>query len=132
MEPISVLLVDDHATFRDIAARFLQAQSDGEVAVVGSAGSGEEALVEGPRLRPQVILLDLRMPRLGGLDVLPALRLLLPEAVIIVLSVIESPEYRQAALDAGADDFVSKTAMTTDLLPAIRRATPAGKGSGHR
>ena len=120
MPQITVLLVDDNPTFLRIASRFLERQN--EVVVAGTAGGGEEALLQARALRPQVILLDLAMPDLPGLDAIPRLRVILPEAHIIALTLLDSEGYRQAALAAGAEDFVSKTVMNTDLLPAIRRA----------
>lgn len=125
MTPISVLLVDDNPTFRRIATRFLEESSGHEVAVVGSAAGGEEALVEAARLRPHVVLMDLRMPGVGGLDTIPRLKGVLPEAAIVVLTLYDTEGYRQASLQVGADEFVCKARMHSDLLPAIRRAAEA-------
>jgi len=119
IDPISVLLVDDNDTFRHIATRFLQQL--GGVSVVGTAAGGMEALERVQNLRPQVILLDLAMPDLPGLEAIPRLRAALPEAGIIVLTMLDTIGYRQAALAAGADDFVPKVTMSTSLLGAIRR-----------
>lgn len=74
MGPISVLVVDDNPTFRRAVTRFLEEDCQGEVVVVGAVGKGEEALAQAQRLQPQVILLDLRMPGLSGLEVIPLLR----------------------------------------------------------
>jgi two-component system nitrate/nitrite response regulator NarL len=119
MDAISVLLVDDNPTFLRIATHFLQEHD--EIVVVGVARGGEEALANVQDLRPQVILIDLIMPGLTGLETIPRLRNALPEVGIIALTVLDNDGYRQAALAAGANDFVSKAAMSTDLLPAIRR-----------
>ncbi len=116
---ISVLLVDDNATFRQIAARFLQAFDD--VTVVGTAAGGAEALTQAQALRPQVILLDLLMPDVPGLEAIPRLRAALPDVGIIALTLHDADGYRRAALAAGADDFVTKADMSAHLLPAIRR-----------
>ena len=121
MRPVSVLLVDDKSTFLGIATRFLQEEHRDEVAVVGVADGGEEALVEAQLLQPQVILIDLNMPGVSGLEAIPRLREALPDAGIIALTLLDAEVYRQAALAAGADDFVSKVKMVADLLPAIRR-----------
>jgi len=121
MDPVSVLLVDDSPIFLRFATRFLEESDHGEVVVVGAARGGVEALAEARRLRPQVILLDLRMPGISGLDALPLLRDALPEAGIIAVSLFDAGVYRRAALAAGADDFVSKETLGADLLPAIRR-----------
>jgi DNA-binding NarL/FixJ family response regulator len=123
MDRISLLLVDDNPTFLEMATRFLQGHED--LAVVGTARGGEEALKQARDLHPDVVLLDLAMPKLNGLGVIPHLRSTLPDMGIIVLTLLDASAYRQAALDAGADDFVSKTALVADLLPAIRRVAEA-------
>lgn len=128
MGPISVLLVDDNLTFLGILRRFLQEGHQNEVMVIGTAGGGAEGLAQARSLRPQMILLDLRMPGLCGLETIPLLRSMLPDVGIIALTLLESNGYREAALAAGADDFVSKFAVNTELLPAIRRVARS-KGS---
>ena len=119
MAPISVLLVDDNPTFLRILKRFL-GEEEG-LLVVGTAESGEEALKKTRELQPQVILLDLAMPGMGGLNTIPRLRGVLPGVGIIVLTVLDANGYREAALAAGADDFVAKADLSTDLVPAIHR-----------
>ncbi len=121
MKPVTVLLVDDNSIFLRTLTRFLEEEGRDEVVVIGVAGSGEEALTQARDLRPQAILLDLRMPGMSGLEALPLLRKALPETAIIVLSIMDPDAYRGPALAAGADDFVCKAALDTDLLPAIRR-----------
>jgi two-component system invasion response regulator UvrY len=116
---VCVLLVDDHEPFLRAAADFLQRQH--ELAVVGLLHGGEEALAQAQSLRPQVILIDLNMPGLNGLETISRMRVMLPEVGIIALTLLDPKVYRQAALAAGADDFVAKANLTTDLLPAIRR-----------
>jgi two-component system response regulator NreC len=116
---VCVLLVDDHEPFLRAAADFLQRHH--ELAVVGVLRGGEEALAQAQDLRPHVILIDLNMPGLNGLETISRLRVMLPEVGIIALTLLDPNAYRQAALAAGADDFVSKANLTTDLLPAIRR-----------
>ena len=125
MNPISVMLVDDSLFFLNVATQFLQAQDD--LTVVGATEGGQEALARAPRLHPDVVLVDLTMPDLPGLEVIPRLRTMLPAMGIIVLTSHEAEGYRQAALTAGADDFVSKGEMGTRLLPAIRRVAQADR-----
>ena len=115
---ISVLLVDDSSTFLRIAERFLGESS--EVRVVGAALGGLQALPLARDLQPEVIVVDLQMPDLNGLDLIPQLRTALPEARIIALTFHDDRFHRDAALRAGADDFVAKGNMGNDLLPAIR------------
>lgn len=119
MKPISVLLVDDNPAFLHLITRFLQEYDD--VAVVGAAGGGEEALALAQDLQPDMVLIDLAMPGLSGLAAIPRLRAMLPEVGIIALTVLNTNSYWEAALAAGANDFVAKASLNTDLLPAIRR-----------
>ena len=124
MNPISVLLVDDNLTFLRIATRFLDAHDD--VTVVGAVCEGEEALTQVQDLEPDIVLIDTAMPNLiGELSFISRLRAALPSVGIIALTLIGTDGYRQAALEAGVDEFVPKAAMGTDLLSAIRRIRPA-------
>ena len=120
-QPTTLLLVDDNPTFLRILKSYLDENYLEEVLVVGTASDGNEALAKATELRPDVILLDLAMPGLTGLNAIPHLRRLMPEVGIIVLTVLSANGYREAAIAAGADEFVPKANLNTDLLPAIRR-----------
>jgi DNA-binding NarL/FixJ family response regulator len=91
--------------------------------VVGLATDDSELLAKAQALRPRIVVLNLRMALLSSLNVIPALRKVVPNIRAIFLTLLESEGYRQAALATGADDFVSKLHLFTDLLPAIRRVT---------
>ena len=130
MGSISMLLVDDNATFLRILARFLQEQSQADIVVVGSVVRGRDAVAQALVRQPQVILLDLDMPDLSGLEMLPQLRERMPEVIIIALTLLDPASYRQAALAAGADEYVSKASLEADLLPAIRRLASARRYPG--
>lgn len=120
MKPISVLLVDDNPKFLHFATRFLEAHDD--VVVIGTATGCDEAITQAEELRPQVMLLDLAIPDLSSsLEAIPRLRRMLPEMGIIAVTLFDTDGYRQAALKAGADDFIPKRTIDTDLLPAIWR-----------
>jgi DNA-binding NarL/FixJ family response regulator len=121
----SILLVDDNPTFLHILTRFLHEYNQGEVVVVGTAGGGEQALVQARELRPDIVLIDLAMPDLPGLEAIPRLRQALPEMGIIALTMLGPNGYREAALAAGANEFVSKTTLSIDLPPALRRVARA-------
>ena len=121
---VFVLLSDEQDSFLRAATDFLQ--RDDELIVIGSACEGAEALVQAQNLRPRVVLLDPSLTGGGGLEIIRHWRNLLPDARIIVLTLMDSSTYRLASLAAGADDFVSKATMVTDLLPAIRRVIEAG------
>jgi DNA-binding NarL/FixJ family response regulator len=119
MSAVSVLLVDDNPIFLHCAKRFLQKRRD--VIVVGTVSGGKWAVDLAQNLKPDVALIDLSMSDLPGLELIPLLRAALPEIGIIALTLLDTDDYRQAALAAGADGFVSKNTMNTDLMPAIQR-----------
>jgi len=114
------LLIDENPLFLRAATNFLQRQK--KLVVLRTAAGVEAALVGARDFRPTVIVLDPSAFRLDGLGIIPRLRTVLPEVWIVVLALIDSATYREAALAVGADCFVSKSDMVTDLLPAIRRA----------
>jgi DNA-binding NarL/FixJ family response regulator len=123
MLPIRILIADDHLTFLNIATRYL-GQQDG-LMVVGTATDGLQLLALARQLKPQAALLDLAMPALPGLVAIARLRAEQPAVAIIALTLLDTKEYRQASLAAGADEFVPKARMTDDLPSAIRRAVRA-------
>ena len=94
----------------------------GEYLVVGSVGDGRELLAEAERLHPDVIVLDITMPRLDGIEAARQLRRSQPPARLVFLTVYEDADYVRAALDAGGLGYVVKTRLASDLLPAIRAA----------
>src|ERR1700730_17649405 len=111
--PIRVFLADDNALFRDGLAQLLN--SDGRFEVVGQASTGEEAFGRGGERRPDLILMDLRMPGMSGVEAIRRIRAADREVPIGVLTIFESPEYVQSALDAGASRYVAKDATPADL-----------------
>jgi len=113
-----VLLADDHAILRSGLRLLLTSQN--EFDVVGEASSGTEALTLAGQLQPDLILLDLSMPALGGLDTLPALRKLVPSARILILTMHDDPQYLRQALKHGASGYVLKKAADSELLSAMR------------
>jgi two-component system nitrate/nitrite response regulator NarL len=119
VEPISVMLVDDNPTFLGIVTRFLQ-QYD-EIDVLEGVNGGAEAVTVAHRLRPDVVLIDLAMPKVSGMEAILRLRAAWPKMGIIALTLLDTNGYRQAALTAGADDFVAKDNLNAALMPAIRR-----------
>src|SRR5260370_6079688 len=116
MMSIKVLLVDDNALFRDGIMQMLHA--DGRFEVVGHASHGAEAVTAAGRLHPDLILMDLRMPGMGGLEAIRAIRAQGPEVPIGVLTMFESPDYVQSALKAGASGYVAKDATPADFCEA--------------
>jgi DNA-binding NarL/FixJ family response regulator len=113
-----VLLADDHPATLTLTADALA----GEYLVVGSVGDGRELLAEAERLRPDVIVLDITMPRLDGIEAARQLRRSERPARLVFLTVHEDADYARAALDAGGLGFVVKSRLASDLLPAIQEA----------
>jgi len=118
VNPITVMLVDDNPIFLKAATQFLEAHK--YISVIGTANGGEEALAQVRSLEPQIVLIDLAMPGLPGLEAIPRLRSLMPRAGIIALTVMNADSFRHAALKAGANAFIAKASMRTDLIPAIQ------------
>jgi two-component system, NarL family, response regulator LiaR len=117
---IRVLIADDHAVVRQGLRTFLDLQEDVEVA--GEAADGEAAVAEARRFAPDVVLLDLAMPRLYGVAALPRLREAAPGARVIVLTSFGEDERLFAALRAGAAGFLLKDSQPAELVRAIRSA----------
>ncbi len=126
--PLSVLVVDDNPHFLRVLSRFLTVHGAGELHVVGAVEGGRDAVAEAARLRPDLIVVDLNMPDVPGLQILPQLRRLLPDVRLIALSLTDPDEYRAHAVAAGADLFVSKVNLEYDLMPAIQHWLHAGSG----
>jgi DNA-binding NarL/FixJ family response regulator len=132
MEPIPVFLIDSNTTFLRIATRLLLEYYQQHMHVVGSTAQYDEALQQAATLKPRVILLGVGQHSLESLQHIPRLREILPRICIIVLGSLDIDIYRQAALDAGADDFVPKAAINHALLPAIQQCTNRGQSSRER
>ena len=122
---ISVLLVDDHELFR-AGLRSRLEQEDG-LAPVGEAGTVEQAVVKARALQPDLVLLDLLMPRKSGYEAIPALKHVSPKSRILVISSQASPSSVRQALGAGAAGYLPKRASDQELVAAIRRVA-AGDG----
>ncbi|MEJ5311352.1 MAG: response regulator transcription factor [Anaerolineae bacterium] len=120
MQPIRVLVVDDSAHFRGHLNTFLNAEPD--IVVIGEAGNGQDAVTQAAQLKPDVVLMDVRMPDLNGLEATRLLRAVHPDARVIMLSRYDVQEYRDEAVASGANGYVVKRALFTELLPAIRGA----------
>ena len=120
MKKIRILIADDHAIVRDGLRQLLNSQADMEV--TGEAEDGREALKKVKTLRPDVILLDIAMPRLSGLEVITLIREASTETQVVVLSMHAKETYVQQALASGAMGYVLKASPSTDILEAIRTA----------
>lgn len=117
---ISVLLVDDHTLFRSGIRSLLQRHP--EFNVVGEAADGFEGIKRALQLQPQVVLLDLNMPGMSGVETLQLMRQDCPDTAIVMLTVSEDAEDLSVALKAGASGYLLKNIDTDYLTRAIRRA----------
>ena len=118
--PIRVLVADDQAIVRDGLTTLLSLLPD--VEVVATAADGAEAVEEAVRTRPDVVLMDLRMPRADGVEVTTRLRAGLPAAAVLVLTTYADDESILAALRAGARGYLTKDAGRAELAAAVRAA----------
>jgi two-component system response regulator NreC len=117
-EPIRVLLVDDHAVLRS-GLRLLLEREEG-VEPVGEAGTAEDAVRSLPRLRPDLVVIDLEMPGMGGIEGAQRIRERAPEVRVLVLSMHDRPQDVRRAFEAGVDGYLPKAAADEDLVRAIR------------
>ena len=123
---IRVLLVDDHAGMRQVLRGFLAACPGLEV--VGEAGNGEEALQSVQRLSPSVVVMDVNMPRLNGIEATVRIKQTYPHVAVVGLSV-NAEDYRDAMIEAGATAVLSKVAglalLCDEIILSVRTPSPA-------
>ncbi len=115
---IRVLLADDHDILRDGLRALLELSPD--IVVVGEARTGREAVEEAERLRPTVVLMDISMPELDGVEATRRIRQAAPDVRVLFLTMHEAEEYFFRALQAGAAGYVIKRTASADLLAAVR------------
>lgn len=113
-----VLVVDDAANLRELLTLLLETEDDFEV--IGTASDGEQALVVAEALQPDIVLLDLAMPVMDGMQALPQIRQLLPAAIIVIFSGFEQTALVDEALAAGADAYLEKGASVTQMVDLLR------------
>jgi two-component system response regulator NreC len=118
MTPLRVVIADDHGVVRSGLRLILGSQPD--IEIVGEAATGEEAIEQARSLRPDMILLDIAMPGLNGLEAARAIRQEAPEVRIVVLTMYDDEAYLREFLQLGAAGYVLKQAADTELLGAIR------------
>ena len=117
---IRVLVVDDHTLVREGLVGLLGSQPD--ITVIGQAGSAIEALDELTRVQPDVVLMDVGLPGLGGLDATQEIRQRFPAVQVLIVTIHDREDYLFRALRAGAAGYVLKGAEVGDLLAAVRAA----------
>ncbi len=114
-----VLLVDDHTLVRESMRALLQAEAD--LAVIGEAANGRQAVELTRRLQPDVILMDVRMPEMDGIEATRIIHAEAPKICVIGLSMFQHDVQGEAMQDAGAMAYVTKSAPTAELLAVMRR-----------
>jgi DNA-binding NarL/FixJ family response regulator len=122
---VRVLIADDHTLVRESLAGLLQA--DAGIVVVAQAADGLETVEKALVTRPDVVITDLSMPRLGGLEVVRRLRETLPDTKVLVLTMHKEDEYVLQAVRAGASGYLVKDSAASELLAAVR-SLHAGRG----
>jgi DNA-binding NarL/FixJ family response regulator len=118
MEPIRILIADDHPVFRDGLRSLLDTVED--CLLVGEAASGEEAVRRAAELQPNVVLMDIRMPGLDGIEATRRIARANPEVAVLVLTMFEDDESVFAAMRAGARGYLLKGADQAEILRALR------------
>lgn len=117
--PLTIVVADDDLDYR-LIVRHLVASVSETMTIVGEATDGEEALAVVLRERPGIVITDLVMPRLNGIELTRRIREALPQTKVILMSSHTEDAYRLMASDSGADAFVNKRVINSSLLPAIR------------
>lgn len=119
MRKLRILLVDDHPGFINAAVRHLRKLD--WIEITGMAGNGIEAITQCEALRPDVVLMDLAMPEMGGLQATRLIKAQDNAPFIVIASHFDDVEHREHTLRAGADAFVSKLAYIHDVMPILER-----------
>jgi two-component system, NarL family, response regulator LiaR len=118
-KPIRILLADDHIMLRQGTAELLRRESD--IEVVGEATNGEEAISLATRTLPDIVVMDVRMPVLSGIEATRIIRERLPQVQVLVLTAHDDDQYIFSLLKAGASGYLLKTAPVSELVKAIRQ-----------
>ncbi|MFN8596306.1 MAG: response regulator transcription factor [Anaerolineae bacterium] len=125
---ITVLIVDDHAVVRQGLRTFLELQDD--IEIVGEAANGLEAIDQARRTQPDIVLLDLLMPKMGGVEAIPHLTAACPQTRIIILTSFGEDDHVIPAIRAGAQGYLLKDIPPRELIQSVREAY-AGKVQLH-
>ena len=127
--PLTIIVVDDELDFRLIVRALLRGVAD-VATIVGEAEDGEEALALVRRTRPDILISDVVMPGLNGVDLARRVRAELPQIRTILMSSHVEDAYRLMASDSGADAFINKHVITNTLVPAVRDLISRSTGRG--
>ena len=127
MRAVRILIADDHEIVRRGLRLLIASRPDWQVC--GEAEDGDEAIHKARELRPDVILLDVSMPKVNGLDAAPILRREAPSSAILIVSQNDPSLMRAKALEVGAHGYVAKSDLSRDLLPAIEKIVGASSSA---
>jgi two-component system NarL family response regulator len=130
VRPLRLYIIDGNAAFVRAVCTFLGSYET--VKVVGTADTWQEALAKAPALRPDVIMLDLDPVDLSGLELVPNVQSILPQAVVIVWTLYEMAAYRSAVQNAGVDGYLTKDRIADDLMIVIEEAIQKSRYLGVR
>jgi DNA-binding NarL/FixJ family response regulator len=117
--PSRIVVADDHALIREALTRTIDEQPDLEA--IGEATDGLEALELCRRFQPELVLMDVLMPRMDGLEATRRIKREFPRIIVLVLTAVEDPDYLSKALEAGAAGYVQKGATTQETIGAVRK-----------
>ena len=118
MSTITIILADDHVLVRSALRMLLEAQSDMEI--IGEAENGREAVALAQSLQPDIVLMDVQMPEMNGIEATRALHETMPDTAVLALTMYEDEQYFFEMLKAGASGYIPKRAAPDDLVAAIR------------
>jgi DNA-binding NarL/FixJ family response regulator len=118
-EPSRIIIADDHPLFRSALVRMFDAASDLEV--VGEAANGQEAVDQCRRLRPELVLMDLRMPQMDGIAATHAIKREFPDTLVLILTALDESKGLSDSLQAGAAGYILKHAPAAQITHAVRR-----------
>ncbi|MGB3903862.1 MAG: response regulator transcription factor [Anaerolineae bacterium] len=128
MDRITILLADDHVLVREGTRELLEQEED--MAVVGEAGNGEQAVTLTADLRPDVVIMDIAMPKLNGIEATKQIKAIHPDSAVLILSAYDDDQYVFTLLEAGAAGYLLKDVPSHELVEAIR-AVNAGESVLH-
>jgi len=123
---LRILIADDHPAVRRSLRSLVQTHADWDVC--GEAFDGIDAVEKAKALRPDVVLLDLSMPNMNGIEATPLIHQAVPQSEILIVSQYDSPELTRLVTDAGAQGYVPKSQVWSQLLPAIESASRRQSG----
>ncbi|MBL7062518.1 MAG: response regulator transcription factor [Dehalococcoidia bacterium] len=128
MDKIKILIADDHAVVREGTRRILEQEEDLEV--VAEAGDGEEAVRQATRLKPDVAIIDVAMPKLDGIEATKQIKSVCPTITVLILSAYDDDQFVFSLLEAGAAGYLLKSVRGSELVNAVR-AVQAGESVLH-